>query len=154
MRPVHRSFQPARLRPRRRRHVRRASGLRQLRRELRRWWCRLAPRPVAGALALAITTAQPSPLFPDLPTVAQSGVPGYESGTSFALFALAGTPPAVIARLNEAFVNALNRPEVKQRLSQDGQQVVGSTPEQLAAKIRSETARLQKVIPKAGIKSE
>jgi Peptidase family M23/Putative serine esterase (DUF676) len=57
MLPARRSIQPARLRPRRRRHVRRASGLRQLRRELRRWWRRLARRPVAGALALAITTA-------------------------------------------------------------------------------------------------
>jgi hypothetical protein len=57
MLPAHRSFQPARLRPRRRRHVRRASGLRQLRRELRRWWRPLAPGPMAGALALAITTA-------------------------------------------------------------------------------------------------
>jgi hypothetical protein len=57
MRPVHRSFQPARLRPRRRRHVRRAAGLRLLRHELRRWWCRVAPRPASGALALAITTA-------------------------------------------------------------------------------------------------
>jgi triacylglycerol esterase/lipase EstA (alpha/beta hydrolase family) len=57
MLPTRRSFQPARLRPRRRRHVRRASGVRQLRRELRRWWRRVAPRLVGGALALAITTA-------------------------------------------------------------------------------------------------
>jgi tripartite-type tricarboxylate transporter receptor subunit TctC len=113
-----------------------------------------APHVKASRLrALAITTEQPSALFPELPTVAQF-VPGYESATSFALFAPAGTPSNVIARLNEAFVDALQRAEVKQRLSNDGQQVVGSTPDQLAAKVRAETARLEKVIPKAGISSE
>jgi tripartite-type tricarboxylate transporter receptor subunit TctC len=104
--------------------------------------------------ALAVTSAQPSATFPALPTVAASGLPGYESSSPIAVFAPAGTPRRIIDRLRAEIVQSLGEPRVRERLHASGAEPVGSTPEQLAAKIESEVARMSKVIKAAGIRGE
>ena len=101
--------------------------------------------------ALAVANLQPSPLFPDLPTVAASGVPGYQSATIIGLFAPAKTPEAVIERLNQEAVRMLRRPEVKEKLLSSGSEVIAGTPEQFAATIRTEIATWGKVIKDSNI---
>ena len=109
----------------------------------------------AGRLrALAVTSLQPSALAPGLPTVASSGLPGYEAGSKQGLFAPAGTPAAIVTRLNHEMVEILNLPEIKQRFFNSGVETVGSTPEEFAAKIKSEMARLGKMIREIGIKPD
>jgi tripartite-type tricarboxylate transporter receptor subunit TctC len=103
---------------------------------------------------LAVTTAQPSALFPDLPTVAASGLPGYELATITGMFAPAGTPAALISRLNREIVRVLASPEVKERFFKVGVEAAGSTPQEFAATIKSEMSRLGKVIRDAGIRDE
>lgn len=96
--------------------------------------------------ALAVTSAKPSPLLPGLPTVASAGLPDYVSESTSAMFAPAGTPKAIIDRLNQAIVGVLNSAEVKERFFRAGSDVVASTPEQLASAVNAEIARLVKVI--------
>lgn len=106
----------------------------------------------AGTLrALGITTRERSPSFPDLPTIHESGVPGYETNTWNALFAPAGTPPDVIAKLNQAAVAALADPDVSKRLTELGAVVVGTSPEELGAYVKSEVTRWAPVIAAAGV---
>ncbi|NGP17338.1 Bug family tripartite tricarboxylate transporter substrate binding protein [Devosia aurantiaca] len=106
----------------------------------------------AGTLKpLAVTTLERSASFPDVPTMDEAGVPGYETNTWNALFAPAGTPPEVIAKLNEAAVAAVNDPAVKARLAEAGAVVVGSSAEDLAAHVQSEVARWAPVIKEAGV---
>ncbi len=115
----------------------------------------IAPHIRSGRLrALAVTSAEPSELAPGLPTVAASGVPGYESGIISALLAPAKTPAAIVNRLNQETVRVLNKPEIKERLLGAGFESIASSPEQLAAKIKSEMERLGKVIKQAGIRDE
>ena len=104
--------------------------------------------------ALAVTSAAPSALLPGLPTVAASGLPGYETENLNGVFAPARTPAAVITRLNQEIVRILNRPEVKERLLNSGVEPKGSTPEFFAAAIKADMARMGKVINSAGIKAE
>ena len=101
--------------------------------------------------ALAVASLQPSALFPDLPTVSESGVPGYQSATIIGLFAPAKTPEAVIERLNQEAVRMLRRPEVKEKLLSSGAEVIAGTPEQFAAAIRTEIATWGKVIKDSDI---
>jgi len=113
------------------------------------------PHVKSGRLrALAVTSLQPSALLPGVPTVASSGVPGYESSTIVGILAPAKTPDAIINRLNQAIVRSLNTPDVKQKSLNAGMEVVGSTPEQFAATMKSEMARLGKVIKDTGIRAE
>jgi tripartite-type tricarboxylate transporter receptor subunit TctC len=106
----------------------------------------------AGTLRpLAVTTLERAASFPDVPTMDEAGVPGYETNTWNALFAPAGTPPEVVARLNEAAVAVVNDPAVKERLAGVGAVVVGSTPEELAAHVSAEVARWKPVIEEAGV---
>ena len=100
--------------------------------------------------ALAVTTAQPTELAPGLPTVAASGVPGYEAVTILALFAPAKTPEAVINRLNQEVVRVLSSVELKQKLFSVGSEPTSSTPEQAAMTVRSEIAKWGKVLKPAG----
>jgi len=104
--------------------------------------------------ALAVTSAQPSALAPGLPTVAASGLPGYESASRQGLFAPTGTPAAIVGRLNREIVQLLNQPDMKEKFFNSGVEAVGSTPEEFAAKIKSEIARLGKVIKDTGVRSE
>ena len=115
----------------------------------------VAPHLNSGRLkALAVTIAQPSALAPGLPTVAASGLPGYESASLLGAFAPAGTPAALINRLNQEMVRALMRTDAKERLFNFGVEAVGSSPEQFAAAVKSEMAKWGKVIRDAGIRDE
>ncbi len=115
----------------------------------------VTPHIKAGRLkALAVCSAQPSPLLPGLPTVSASGLPGYESGAIYGLLAPARTPAAIIKLLNQEVVRILNTPDAKAKFFNVAMETVGSTPEQLAATMKSERARLGKVIKDAGIRSE
>jgi len=104
--------------------------------------------------ALAVTTAEPSALVPGLPTIAASGVPGYEAAQVSGLLAPARTPAALINRLNLEIVRFLTRPEVKERMFGTGVEVVASTPEAFGAKIKSEISRMGKIIREANIRDE
>jgi tripartite-type tricarboxylate transporter receptor subunit TctC len=102
---------------------------------------------------LAVTSAQPSAVLPELPTVAASGLPGYESELHTGLFAPAKTPAAIIKRLNQDTVRYLRTPEARDWfLKSGGSEVVAGTPEQFGAKIKSELVRLGKVIKDANIR--
>ena len=104
--------------------------------------------------ALAVTSVKPSAVAPALPTIAESGLPGYESTTYAGMFAPVGTPAPLIALLNREIVRVLNRAEVKDVLFKDGTEVVGSSPRELAATIKAEVASMEKVIKAAGIRTE
>jgi tripartite-type tricarboxylate transporter receptor subunit TctC len=113
------------------------------------------PHVQSGKLrALAATGPKRSTAAPQLPTVAEAGVPGYEVTSWFAVLVPAGTPNEIVAKLNRDFVRVLQISEVKQSLAAQGAESVGSTPEQLTAFIRAELARWCKVIKAAGIKPE
>lgn len=103
--------------------------------------------------ALAVASPAPSPLTPGLPTIAAAaGLRGYESRTLTALFAPAGTPDAVIRRLTQEFVRVLGRPDIKDKLLNSAIEVVASTPQELAATVRSEVAMIGKVVKQAGLR--
>jgi tripartite-type tricarboxylate transporter receptor subunit TctC len=115
----------------------------------------VVPHIKSGRLrALAVASAKPSALVPDLPTIAASGVQGYESTSTTALFAPARTPPNVIERLNAETRRYLATAEAKERFLAVGAEAVGSTPAELGAKVKSEIARMAKVVRDAGIKAE
>ena len=115
----------------------------------------VAPHLKSGRLrALAVTSAQPSPLAPGLPTMAASGLPGYESMQIYGVFAPRKTDNAIVKRLNEEIVRVLERAEVKEKFLASGVEPVGSTPQLLASTIKSEIARMGKVIKDAGIRGE
>lgn len=114
-----------------------------------------APHVKAGRIrALAITDLKRSPLFPDLPTTDEAGVPGYRAVTWNAMLAPAGTPKEVTAKLNGAIAQLLQTPEMKERFAAIGTDPVSMTPEQFAAFLREETSKWSGVIRKAGIKLE
>jgi tripartite-type tricarboxylate transporter receptor subunit TctC len=113
------------------------------------------PHVGSGKLrALAVTSARPSTLFPDLPTVAASGLPGYDAASIMCVFAPARTPPPLVARLNQEIVRVLNKPDLKERFIRAGSEVVAGSPEQLAAAMAADMARMGKVIKAAGIRAE
>lgn len=101
---------------------------------------------------LAVTTAQRSAAAPDLPTMQEAGVAGYEAGSWFGLLAPAGSPRDVVARLSAETARILRLPDVKARLSALGAEPVGGTPEEFAAFIRSEQAKWRQVIRQADIR--
>jgi tripartite-type tricarboxylate transporter receptor subunit TctC len=110
----------------------------------------------AGKLrAFAVTTATRSPSFPELPTMAEAGgreLAGFDVSTWFGVFAPAGTPAPVVARLNDEFRKALVTPEMRERLSRMGAEPSPSTPEQFAAFVRAELAKYEKVVKFSGAK--
>jgi tripartite-type tricarboxylate transporter receptor subunit TctC len=113
------------------------------------------PQAQAGRVrAMAVTSPKRSPATPDVPTIAESGVPGYEMYEWNALLAPAGTPAAVIQRLQQEAAKALRHPDVAARLAALGAGPVGGTPEQLAAFLRAELAKWTEVVKTAGIKAE
>jgi len=115
----------------------------------------VVPQVRAGKLrALAVTSAQRSSMAPDIPTLAESGVPGFDVSPWYGLMVPAGTPKDIIARLHEAAVNALKNPEVKKRFDTTDLEPVGSSPEKFGAFIRSEVAKWAKVIKESGMKVE
>ena len=109
------------------------------------------PHVKGGKLrALAVTTAKRSPALPDVPTIAEAGVPGYEATSWFGLLAPAGTPAPIVAKLNASILKALADPEVKKKLAEQGAEPFGEKPEQFAAFIQAETAKWGKVVKDSG----
>lgn len=101
----------------------------------------------AGRLkALAVTTAEPTPLAPGLPTVAQSGLPGYESTSMSGYFAPAKTPAAIVQRLNQEIVRVLGDADNKHRMAAIGVDLVGSSPDEFAGMIKTESARMAPIL--------
>ena len=112
------------------------------------------PYVKAGKLrALGVGSKEPSVLAPGIPPIGAS-LPGYEAASIRAVFAPNGTPAAIVSRLNQEMVRFLRSPDVKQKLLADSTEAVGSTPEELAATIKSEMPRMGKVIKAAGIRAE
>jgi tripartite-type tricarboxylate transporter receptor subunit TctC len=100
--------------------------------------------------ALAVTTAKRSPELPNVPTIAEAGVPGYEATSWFGMFAPANTPAPVVAKLNAALVKVLSDAEVKKKLAEQGAEPYSEKPEQFAEFIRKETAKWSQVVKAAG----
>ena len=112
------------------------------------------PHVRAGRVkALAVTSAAPSALFPGLPAIAAT-LPGYESLAIYGLFAPAGTPPAIIVRLNTVVAQFLARADIQERFAAAGMEAAASTPGQLSASVQTEVARIGKVIRAAGIRGD
>jgi tripartite-type tricarboxylate transporter receptor subunit TctC len=115
----------------------------------------VAPLTGNGRLrALAVTTLKPSPLFPGLPTVAESGVPGYEMVSTNGVLAPAGTPAAIINRLNREIVQILHKKQVTDAFHKGGNEVIGSSPAEFSRTIKSELAKWSRIIKDSGIKAE
>jgi tripartite-type tricarboxylate transporter receptor subunit TctC len=105
----------------------------------------------AGKLkALAVTTPQRAPSMPDVPTMNESGLAGFDVSTWFGVFAPAGTPPAVVARLNETMTAALRTPEMRERLARMGAEPAPMSSAQFAELIRGELAKYEKVVKFSG----
>lgn len=113
----------------------------------------VAPHIRAGKLRpIAVANGKRSAAFPGVPTIAEAGVPGYEASAWYGLFAPAGTPPAVISKLNAEMVSALADPALRQRLDALGAEPSGSSPEELARFVRSEYDKWGRVVQEAGIR--
>lgn len=112
----------------------------------------VAPHIKSGRLrALAVSSPHPSPHYPGLPTLAAAGLPGYEYEQKSGLLAPTGTPAPIIKQLHQAVIRALNTPKIRDRIFALGMENVGSTPEQYAAMIKSEIARMTPVIEHMGL---
>lgn len=113
------------------------------------------PHIKAGKLRpIAVASAQRLPQLPDVPTLAESGVPGYESSAWYGFVAPAGTPKEIVSQLSQEIAAILRMPDVKEKLEAPGLVAVGSTPEQFAAFIREETDKDAKIIKAANIKPD
>ena len=113
------------------------------------------PHIKSGKLrALATTGAKRDPALPDLPTVAEAGVPGYESGVWFGLMVAAGTPRDIVMRLNAAAVQATKAPEFIKRMTDLGYNLIPGSPEDMATAIRAEIARWTPIVKASGAKVE
>ncbi len=113
------------------------------------------PHIDAGKLtAIAVTTSKRSATLPNVPTVAEAGLPGYELSPWFAAFVPAGTPPAVVETLNRAMVDALRKPAVQKRLAAIGAEPIGSTPAELKQHLAKETEKWGKLIRARGIRAD
>jgi tripartite-type tricarboxylate transporter receptor subunit TctC len=109
----------------------------------------------AGRLrALAITSAEPSPLYPNLPTMAAAGVPGFEMAVMTGIYAPLGTPAAIVNRLNQEIVRAINMPDIKEKFTNIGIETVGSSPQELTAAMKAEIARTARLIKDGGLRRE
>ncbi|PWK31310.1 Bug family tripartite tricarboxylate transporter substrate binding protein [Cupriavidus plantarum] len=109
------------------------------------------PHVKAGKLrAIAVTSAKRSPALPDVPTVAEAGVPGYEATSWFALYATGGTPQPIVDRLNAEVVKILAMPDVKKKLAEQGAEPNPEKPAQLAAFMKTEAAKWAKVVKASG----
>jgi tripartite-type tricarboxylate transporter receptor subunit TctC len=113
------------------------------------------PQVRAGKLrALAVTTAKRSAIAPEVPTLAEAGLPGYELGSWHGVFAPAGTPLDIVQKLNGAIVKAIQAPDVRDRLGVLGVEPVGSSVEEFAAFVRAEVPKWAKVVEESGARAE
>ena len=104
--------------------------------------------------ALAVTTAKRSRLMPELPTIAEAGVPGFEAMTWHGVLTTAGTPPAIVNKLSAEINRILQLPDVRERLGALGAEIIGGTPQEFAAHIKREIPKWAKVIKDAGVRLE
>jgi tripartite-type tricarboxylate transporter receptor subunit TctC len=104
--------------------------------------------------ALAVTSAKRSPALPNVPTMAEAGVPGFEAATWNGLIAPAATPKDIVTKLNADIVKVLNMPDTRAKLASNGLEPIGDTPAAFSAHISNEIARWAKVVKAAGIKAE
>jgi len=104
--------------------------------------------------ALAVSSARRAPVLPDLPTIAESGVRGFDYSSWTGLLAPAKTPAPIVARLNAESVKAMQSPQIRELLAAEGSEPIGSTPEAFAALIRTEIARWTEVVKAAGIRAD
>ena len=107
-----------------------------------------------GVRALAVTTVKRSSIAPEVPTMAEAGLPGYDTSTWGGLLAPAGTPKDVIARLNAEVNKALAAPDVRKRVADAGIEPAGGTPAEFATFIQSEMKKWEKVAKDAGVQPE
>jgi tripartite-type tricarboxylate transporter receptor subunit TctC len=113
------------------------------------------PHIAGGKLrGLAVTSAKRSPALPDVPTVAESGFPGFEAVGWLGILVPNGTPPDIIAKLNAEFTKVMQSPDVRKALIAQGVEARTSTPEEFGAMMKSETAKWHKIVRDAGIKPE
>jgi tripartite-type tricarboxylate transporter receptor subunit TctC len=113
------------------------------------------PHVRSGKLkALAVSSKARTPLAPDVPSVDEAGVPGYDVGVWFGVLTVAGTPPDVIRRLNTEMVKILTSSEVKERFGKMGVEVIAGTPEQFSAFLKSEVERWARVVKEANIRAD
>ena len=103
---------------------------------------------------LAVTTTKRSPQLPDTPTMAEAGVKGVDAGIWLGLFAPAGTPPAIVARLNAEINKVLQMPDVKEKIANGGAAAVGGTSEEFAAFVRTDYAKWGRAVKESGVKLE
>ena len=104
--------------------------------------------------ALAVTSAKRSPELPDVPTIAESGYPGFEANTWYGLLAPAGTPAPIVALLNSEVNRVLATPEVRGRLASEGGDTLGGSPEQFASFLKAEHAKWGRVVRDSGAKAD
>ena len=113
------------------------------------------PHMKSGRLrGIAVTSAQPSALVPGLPTVAASGVPGYQAVALYGIFAPQGTPAPILKRVNQELVAVLHMPDTKEKLLAAGIEANGSTPEALTSTMKAEVGRMAKALKSAGVRAE
>lgn len=108
----------------------------------------------ARVRALAVTTLQRSPLLPQLPTISEAGLRGFDISTWFGIFAPAGTPPDIVAKLHGEIVRVLHAPETRERLATLGAEPVGNKPDEFAAFIKTEIPKYAKIIKASGAKAD
>ena len=114
----------------------------------------LAPIRAGKLRALAVTSATRAPALSDVPTVAEAGVPGFEASSWFGVLAPAGTPAAIVTRLNAEAVKWLATPDAKEKMLANGANAVGGSPEDFAAFIQAETVKWAKVVKESGARVE
>ena len=110
------------------------------------------PHIKAGKLrALAVTTAKRSVALPDVPTLEEAGLPGFDMGTWFGMLAPAGTPKDIVARLNADMVKIIQSPEFRKKMDDIGADPIANTPEQMARQIKDDTARFARLVKEAKV---
>ena len=113
------------------------------------------PQVKSGRLkALAVTAAKRASAIPELPTIAEAGVPGYEASTWYGVMAPAGTPPEITGRLYAAIIADLRTEDTRARIAADGGEVVGSTPEEFAAVLKRDLAKWTRVVRESGARAD